>query len=231
MTRDDDLHIRLGRIRSRGSRSRPFIAQALAAAEKAGGLTHPARRARAGKFGRGRAASLSASRLTDRSRRVVVKARVVRHRVNRAPLSAHLTYLRREGITKDGAAGRMFDAEQDDADHRAFAERCESDRHHFRFIVSPDDATELSDLKIFTRDLMAQAQRDLGTTLDWVAVDHWNTGHPHVHVIIRGRADDGQHLVISRDYIREGMRARAQRLVTRELGPRSEQEIRRSLEE
>jgi len=110
MTRDDDLHIRLGRIRSRGSRSRPFIAQALAAAEKAGGLAHPARRARAGKFGRGRAASLSASRLTDRSRRVVVKARVVRHRVSRAPLSAHLTYLRREGITKDGAAGRMFDA-------------------------------------------------------------------------------------------------------------------------
>jgi type IV secretory pathway VirD2 relaxase len=77
---------------------------------------------------------------------------------------------------------------------------------------------------------MAQAQRDLGSRLEWVAVDHWNTEHPHVHVIIRGRADDGQDLVISRDYIREGMRARAQGLVTRELGPRSEQEIRRSLE-
>src|SRR2546430_1008952 len=230
MTRDDDLHIRLGRIRSRGSRSRPFIAQALAAAEKAGGLAHPSRRARAGNCGRGRAASLSASRLTDSSRRVVVKARVVRHRVNRAPLSAHLTYLRREGVTKDGAAGRMFDAERDSTDHRAFAERCDSDRHHFRFIVSPDDATELSDLKTFARDLMAQAQRDLGTRLDWVAVDHWNTEHPHVHVIIRGRADDDQDLVISRDYIREGMRARAEGLVTRELGPRSEQEIRRSLE-
>ena len=124
----------------------------------------------------------------------------------------------------------MFDAERNATDHRAFAERCESDRHHFRFIVSPDDATELSDLKALTRDLMAQAQRDLGTKLDWVAVDHWNTEHPHVHVIIRGRADDGQDLVISRDYIREGMRARAEGLVTRELGPRSEQEIRRSLE-
>jgi type IV secretory pathway VirD2 relaxase len=89
----------------------------------------------------------------------------------------------------------------------------------------------LSDLKAFTRDLMAQAQRDLGTGLEWVAVDHWNTEHPHVHVIIRGRADDGQDLVISRDYIREGMRARAEGLVTRELGPRSEQEIKRSLTE
>ena len=111
MTRDDDLHIRLGRIRSRGSRPRPFIALALAAAEKAGGLARPSRTARAGKFGRGQAASLSASRLTDRSRRVVVKARVVRHRASRAPLSAHLSYLRREGVTKDGASGRMFDAE------------------------------------------------------------------------------------------------------------------------
>ena len=231
MTREDDLHIRLGRIRSRG-RSRPFIAQALAAAERAGGLAGPARRrARAGTFGRGRAASLSASRLlTDRSRAVVVKARVVLHRLRRAPLNAHLAYLRREGVTKDGAAGRMFGAESDDADHRAFAERCDGDRHHFRFIVSPDDATELSDLKRFTRDLMAHAERDLGTKLDWVAVEHWNTEHPHVHIIVRGRIDDNRDLVISRDYIREGMRARAQDLVTLELGPRSDQEIRRSLE-
>jgi len=232
MTHDDDLHIRLGRIRSRGSRSRPFIAQALAAAEKAGGLAKTgSSRRRSGAFGRGRAASLAASRLlTDRSRGVVVKARVVRHGIKRAPLGAHLNYLKRDGVTKDGAAGGMFNAEHDDADHRAFAERCEGDRHHFRFIVSPDDAAELSDLKTLTRDLMAQAQRDLGTKLDWVAVDHWNTEHPHIHVIVRGRADDGRDLVISRDYIREGMRARARDLATRELGPRSELDIQRSLE-
>jgi type IV secretory pathway VirD2 relaxase len=233
MTHDDDLHIRLGRIRARGTqRSRPFIAQALAAAEKAGGLAKArSSRRRSGAFGRGRAASLAASRLlTDRSRGVVVKARVVRHGIKRAPLGAHLNYLKREGVTKDGAAGRMFSAEHDDADHRTFAERCEGDRHHFRFIVSPNDAAELSDLKTFTRDLMAQAQRDLGTKLDWVAVDHWNTEHPHIHVIVRGRADDGRDLVISRDYIREGMRARAQDFATLELGPRSELDIRRSLE-
>jgi type IV secretory pathway VirD2 relaxase len=232
MTREDDLRIRLGRIRSRGSqRGRPFIAQALAAAEKAGGSARrPGRTTRNSSFGRGRAASLAATRLlTGRSRGVVVKARVVRHGIKRAPLSAHLSYLRREGVTKDGAAGRMFDAEHDEADHRVFVEHCEGDRHHFRFIVSPDDATELSDLKSFTRDLMRHAERDLGTKLEWVAVDHWNTEHPHVHVIVRGRTDD-RDLVISRDYIREGMRARAQELVTQELGPRSDQDIRHSLE-
>src|SRR5437870_1184575 len=102
--------------------------------------------------------------------------------------------------------------------------------HRDEHELATSDAAELSDLKTFTRELMAQAQRDLATRLDWVAVDHWNTEHPHVHVIIRGRADDGHDLVISRDYIREGMRARAEGLVTRELGPRSEQEIRRTLE-
>ena len=77
---------------------------------------------------------------------------------------------------------------------------------------------------------MQDVEKDLGTKLDWVAVDHWNTDNPHVHVLIRGRADDGQDLVISRDYISRGFRDRAAERVTLELGPRSEQEIRTALE-
>ena len=233
MTRDDDFHVKLGRIRSRrAQRARPFIAQALAAAEKAGGRhRRDASSSRRSTFGRGRAASLSATRLLgDRSRKVTIKARIVRQATKGAALSAHLAYLRRDGVTKDGAAGRMFDADREEADHRAFAERCEGDRHHFRFIVSPEDATELQDLKAFTRDLMGQAERDLGTRLDWVAVDHWNTEHPHIHVIVRGKAEDGQDLVISRDYISRGMRSRAQEILTQELGPRTDLDIRQSLE-
>src|SRR3546814_5753188 len=57
----------------------------------------------------------------------------------------------------------------------AFAARCEEDRHHFRFIVSPEDAGDMADLRAFTRELMDDVARDLGTDLDWVAVDHWNT--------------------------------------------------------
>lgn len=123
----------------------------------------------------------------------------------------------------------MFDARQEAVEAAGFAERCAEDRHHFRFIVSPDDADQLADLRAFTRDLMAQAERDLGTGLDWVAVDHWNTAHAHIHVLVRGRADDGADLVISRDYIAQGLRDRAGQLVTRELGPRSDLEIERGL--
>ncbi len=62
----------------------------------------------------------------------------------------------------------------------------------------------MDDLRAFTRELMKDAERDLDTKLDWIAVDHWNTDHPHIHVLVRGKADDGQDLVISRDYISRG---------------------------
>ncbi|RST86565.1 DUF3363 domain-containing protein [Aquibium carbonis] len=233
MSRDDDFRVRPGRIRSsKAQRAKPFVAQALAAAQRAGGRVSRSGKITSGngsRFGRGRVASVRANRLvSSRSRGAVIKTRVVRH-ARSAPLTAHLNYLRRDGVTRDGERAKMFGPETDDADVKDFAERCEDDRHHFRFIVSPDDATEMSDLKTFTRDIMAQMEKDLGTRLDWVAVDHWNTEHPHVHVILRGRADDGNDLVIARDYIKEGMRNRAQDLITQELGPRTDLDIRRSL--
>jgi type IV secretory pathway VirD2 relaxase len=233
MTRDDDFHVRLGRVRNQGRGvNKPFVGRVLASSHKAGGLTTGRRTAGRSTFGRGRPAAFLASRsLTDRSRHVVVKARVVRQKAGAsAPLSAHLRYLRREGVTKDGEPARMFDANGQDSDPRNFAERCAGDRHHFRFIVSPDDALEMTDLRAFSRDLIAEMERDLGTKLDWTAVDHWNTEHPHVHVIVRGKGDDGRDLVISRDYISHGLRARAEQLVTLELGPRSDLEIRRQLD-
>ena len=175
------------------------------AAKKAGHRSQMFKRsggsARRSTFGRGRRAALS---LASRSsgRRVVVMARIVRHRGGRsrsAPLSKHIAYLKREGVTQDGADARMFDATSDDADTKAFVERCEEHRHHFRFTVSSEDAGQMADLRAFTRELMADAERDLDAKLDWVAVDHWNTDNPHIHVLVRGRADEGQDLLISRD--------------------------------
>jgi type IV secretory pathway VirD2 relaxase len=231
MTGNDDFRIRPGRIRStRSPRSKSFLAQALKATQKAGGFSRGGPR-RSSTFGRGRAASLAASRfLNGGARGAIVKARVVRRLRSPGALRAHIGYLQRDGVTRDGAPGKLFDAAGDEADGRAFAGRCEDDRHHFRFIVSPDDAGELGSLRTFTRELMDQASRDLATRLDWVAIDHWNTEHPHIHVLVRGRADDGKDLVISRDYISTGLRARAGDLVTLELGPRSEFEIRKGLE-
>lgn len=237
--RDEDFRVRPGGIRHGnpgGRRPKSFVGEVMRAAKKAGHIGQSFGRSRAGasrsRFGRGRRAALSLS-LHSTSRRVVMKARVVRHhgtRFRSAPLPKHIAYLKREGVTRDGADARMFDAASDASDERAFAERCEDDRHHFRFIISPEDAAQLEDLRTFTRELMADVERDLGTRLDWVATDHWNTDNPHIHVLIRGQADDGQDLVISRAYISRGFRDRAAERITLELGPRSEQEIRSALE-
>jgi type IV secretory pathway VirD2 relaxase len=237
-TRNDDLRVRPGRIQHGnrgGKRPQTFVGEVMRAAKKAGHVGNSFRSSQGrsrSRFGRGRRAAVSI-RLRSNARRVVMKARVVRHqgaRFRSAPLPKHIAYLKREGVTRDGEDARMFDATSDTADERAFAERCEDDRHHFRFIISPEDGAELGDLKTFTRELMLDVERDLGTRLDWVAVDHWNTDNPHVHVLIRGRADDGQDLVINREYISRGFRDRAAERVTLELGPRSEQEIRTTLE-
>jgi type IV secretory pathway VirD2 relaxase len=62
-----------------------------------------------------------------------------------------------------------------------------------------------------------------------VAVDHYNTGHPHTHVVIRGVTDEGKILYIAGNYIAHGIRARASDLVTRELGRQSELELQQKL--
>ena len=130
-------------------------------------------------------------------RRIVVKARIVRLTVGSRAADAHLRYLQRDGTTLDGERGRLYGPDVDNANGNAFVERGREDRHQFRFIVAPEDGDRIADLSGFTRDLMDQMHADLGTRLDWVAVDHFNTGHPHSHVIVRGKDDLGQDLIIA----------------------------------
>lgn len=161
---------------------------------------------------------------------MVIKARIVKigGRGSRVA-GAHLRYLQRDGVTRDGNRGRLYGAGQDEVDGQAFVERGQGDRHQFRFIVAPEDGAELTDLPAFTRDLMVDMERDLGTKLDWVAVDHFNTGHPHTHIVIRGKDESGGDLIIAQDYITDALRHRAADLATLELGPQSELELKTKL--
>ncbi len=256
---DDRFRIRPGRPRDRGTRvnprSRSFRAQVKRAVAKAGGNPNrfggTASKA-SGRFNaRGRGGKVvqtfprdgggwnrDESGTRSRARRVVVKARVVKLGSRRGPkmsnlsgkaVDAHLRYLERDGVTKEGEKGRVYSATENAADGRAFVERGRGDRHQFRFIVAPEDSVEMDDLRGFTRDLMRQMERDLATRLDWIAIDHHNTGHPHTHVILRGMTDDGKILNIAGDYIAYGVRHRASELVTLELGQQTELEVVRKL--
>ena len=177
------------------------------------------------KRGMGTGALAAAGLIAPGSRRVIVKARYIRQRAgDLGAAKAHLRYIQRDGVTREGLPGHVYDASSDSADVDAFLERSERDPHQFRFIVSPEDSPRIRDLKPFIRDLMRHMEQDLGTQLDWVAVNHFNTGHPHSHVVIRGKDERGEDLIIARDYIGHGVRARAQALVTLELGPETELE-------
>ena len=219
-TDDDGVRPRVGRIRSLGGgRAKTYLSRLAERVSRAGG---PPRLSSAfgTRGGRGPRRPLSFGR------RVIVKARVVRLTPTGVrQQAAHLAYIQRDGVDRDGGAARLYDARGDEADGRAFAERCEGDRHQFRFIVSAEDGRQLASLKPLVRDLMATAERDLGTRLDWVAADHFDTDHPHTHVVLRGKTDRGDDLVIPRDYIAHGLRRRASELVTLELGPETAVEL------
>ncbi|MCB1520454.1 MAG: relaxase/mobilization nuclease and DUF3363 domain-containing protein [Hyphomicrobiaceae bacterium] len=187
------------------------------------------KRGRGAAFVRARTLSGGWKHSTPGQRRVVVKTRYVQGAGKNGKSAAHLRYIQRDGTSRDGQRGQLYSAHEDRADGAAFVERGADDRHQFRFIVSPEDGADLSDLTAYTRDLMAQVETDLGTKLDWVAVNHHNTGHPHVHVIVRGTDELGENLVINGDYLANGIHERASDLATLELGPVTEIEQSRKL--
>ena len=192
-----------------------------------------------------------------RARRAIVKVRVVKLRNAKSSVSrGHLAYLQREGAGVERAEGlegsaeltptrgQLYGPEEGvEIDGRDFIVRSQEsfdgrgDPHQFRIMISPEDGAELArvngdgtpNLKDTTRALMAQMEEDLGTRLDWVAVDHFDTAHPHTHIIARGVTHDGKGLNIAGEYISRGIRGRLEEELTRELGWKSELAIQQEM--
>lgn len=233
MSDDEKFTPRLGKMRGRGDGKGAYryVARVVAAATKAPSPSGDRiKRFDGSRIGRGasmgRALSSRDRLAAFRARRVVVKTRLVR--IGARGISAaraHLRYIERDGVTREGSPGELYSADRDTADGKAFLARSDGDRHQFRFIVSAEDGAEYPDLKPFVRRLMTQMEEDLGTRLDWVAVDHFNTGRPHTHIMLRGVDDRGQSLVVAREYLSHGIRERAVEIVSLDLGPRTTVEI------
>src|ERR1700687_1543769 len=163
-------------------------------------------------------------------RRSVVKVMYTR---NGKPRSnawvAHARYLTREDAQLENEKGVGFDVERDGIDMVAVVREWEKagDERMWRIIVSPEDADRMH-LKDHIRDLVGAMEGDLGTGLEWVAIDHNNTENPHAHLLLRGVDQSGKALLIDRDYVRNGIRARSQEIASRELGQRLEPEMLRA---
>ncbi|MBY0512151.1 MAG: relaxase/mobilization nuclease and DUF3363 domain-containing protein [Rhodospirillaceae bacterium] len=235
MSDEDNFTPRLGKIKDRGGKvGKSFLKTMAIAIARAGirRVRNPFTGVRTGR-GAGAGRVLSARETAYRSRRVMVKARFVKIKGRGVGAAqAHLRYIQRDGVTREGHPGDLYGAEVDRIDGKDFLKRCEEDRHQFRFIISAEDGDRYDDLKPFVRRVMQQMEQDLGTKLDWVAVDHHNTGHPHTHIVLRGRTDRNKDLVIARDYLSAGIRERAAEIVTFDLGLQTdlEMELRRTRE-
>jgi type IV secretory pathway VirD2 relaxase len=176
-------------------------------------LMHYARQSRA----RRQRSSTGARRFPHRQR-CAVRITYSKNTV-RGQWRAHGRYLERESAAH-GETG--FDAHESDVQvsHQLQAWQANKDPLLWKFIVSPEFG-ERADLQHLTRELMLRVNEDLGGSVEWVAVVHRNTEHPHVHIALRGQAADGRALRLSRDYVKRGVREIAEDLCTRQLGFRT----------
>lgn len=230
MTDEREFTPRLGRIRDQGRGSKSLGRSGLKKARAR--LLKPRAKSRftGARYGRGAAARTKGSGTRHlaplQRRRVIVKVHIARSGKSGPGLyRAHVSYLQRDGVGRDGEDSSIYDRAADKIDPGDFIKRSDNDPHHFRIIVSPEDGAKIGDLKSYTRAFMSEVERDLNQRVDWIAVDHHDTGHPHTHIIVRGKDYRDRDLVIAKDYLTSGLRASAEELMTQWLGPRRSLEI------
>lgn len=222
---DDDFTPRMGNSRTGQGSRKSYLSHLGRKAGKFRAAGHAVKgRPSLHLWGRGAAAGslLSVRQGQGRSmaRRVAVKVVRFRLRGNAfARTSAHLRYIVRDGVSREGSIPPLYNGYNDRADPQKFARLSQDQQGHFAIVVSPEDGDQLSDLRPYVRRLMAQVEEDLGTSLDWLAVDHFDTGTPHTHILLRGSDEEGKPLLIARDYISHGFRERAVDAMGAELGP------------
>src|ERR1700678_1416262 len=144
----------------------------------------------------------------------------------RGQWKAHGRYLARESATHENPVeGVGFGREDQKIDIAARLQDWQKtgDERLWKLIISPEFG-DRADLRRLTSDLMERMEKDLATDLEWVAVEHHNTEHPHAHVVVRGVRSDGASLRMSRDYIQQGIRSAAEHRCTRQLGFRTERD-------
>ncbi len=136
---------------------------------------------------------------------------------------AHGRYVARESATQGGRAAEAgFNATEQNLDIASKLDKWQGagDERLFKIIVSPEFGDRLN-LHQYARELMHRMEYDLGAQLEWLAAVHHNTEHPHIHIAVRGVDKKGIPLRLPREYIRGGLRERAEEIATEALGYRS----------
>ena len=207
-TGDEEAGLKLPRLRPGQARGpRRLVPWWVGAMRRAKAASVARRQPKTSAGGGGLRRRVAPSRMYGR--RSVVKASFRRNR-GKGGWVRHARYLARENAQRETERGRGFNAVFESLDVALVVRKWErGDELMWSFIISPEDADRI-DLRQHVRDLVAGMERDLGTRLEWVAVDHHNTDDEHVHLLIRGVREDGRTLTLDRDYVRQGIRELSQ---------------------
>ena len=139
--------------------------------------------------------------------------------VSPAKLRRHMSYLERESASVDGKKPEVFTQKGRDIPNQPM----ENEPRTYRFILSPENGYRL-DMKQFTREFMENYEEASGK-LNWFAAVHYNTAHPHAHIVVRGVNQEGKQFLLSRGLLNVQARELGCELATHHLGFRSRQEI------
>ena len=134
--------------------------------------------------------------------RAVVKHSYLRGPKAKAKAKAHINYIQyRRGDDRDREPRSFFDDRRDEVLGRELKDRLDAQEQRgalmHKLILSP--GVQGADLQQYTREMMEKIGREKGIDLEWYAVQHHNTAHPHVHVVVMGADRDGRQVRFDRD--------------------------------
>jgi len=125
-------------------------------------------------------------------------------------------YLVREGTDIDGSRAKLYGTDLD--------EYCQNmaDKN-FRIFLSPQ--SDKINLKDLAEKFIKKLEQQTGYTLYWQAANHYNTAHPHAHLLINGVDKNGKEVEIPRDVVKTFMREYARDICTSQIGHRTAAEL------
>ncbi len=115
---------------------------------------------------------------------------------------AHVKYIQhRPGDDREPGGRKFFDDIDENMDgyalRKAIKELEDSKVVVHKLTLSPE--IDPMDKRQFTREVMHRLAADKGLDLKWMAVEHNNTAHHHIHVVVLGKDKNGRSVRIDKD--------------------------------
>jgi hypothetical protein len=125
-------------------------------------------------------------------------------------------YLVREGTDIDGGRAKLYGTDLDEYRQNMTAK-------NFRIFLSPQsDKVEPKEL---AQRFIKKLELQTGYKLYWQGANHYNTAHPHAHLLINGVDKNGKEVFLPRDVIKTFMRETARDICTSMIGSRTRQDM------